>query len=68
MALTPMSTCMPITYKYQAFTCLQIVPPRESLTGSHCDFVDGHSIGYVNFHTPLTPAYRTNALYTKNYP
>uniref|UniRef100_A0A6S9IC40 Uncharacterized protein n=1 Tax=Ditylum brightwellii TaxID=49249 RepID=A0A6S9IC40_9STRA len=68
MASAPMSTRTAITYRYQAFPCLRIVRPGESSTGPHCDIADGHSIGNINFHIPLTPVYGTNAIYTESHP
>ena len=57
-----------ITYRYQSFPCLRIVRPGESSTGIHCDVNRGHSVGSLNFHVPLTPAFGTNALYTESHP
>eukprot|EP00565_Helicotheca_tamesis_P008629 CAMPEP_0185729778 /NCGR_PEP_ID=MMETSP1171-20130828/7231_1 /TAXON_ID=374046 /ORGANISM="Helicotheca tamensis, Strain CCMP826" /LENGTH=393 /DNA_ID=CAMNT_0028398693 /DNA_START=1 /DNA_END=1182 /DNA_ORIENTATION=+ len=68
MASSPMSSCAAVTYRYQAFPCLRIVRPGESSSEPHCDIAEGHSIGNINFHIPLTPVYGTNALYTESHP
>jgi hypothetical protein len=57
-----------IHYRYQAFPCIRIVRPGESSNGPHCDTANGHSIGYLTFHVPLTAVFGTNALYTESYP
>lgn len=57
-----------ITYRYQAFPTIRIVRPGEVGKAPTCDTAVGHSIGYLNFHVPLTPSYGTNALYTESHP
>mmetsp|Transcript_7447 Transcript_7447/g.10572 ORF Transcript_7447/g.10572 Transcript_7447/m.10572 type:complete len:728 (-) Transcript_7447:1163-3346(-) len=57
-----------IVYRYQAFPCVRVVRPGEVSMEPHCDTALGHSIGYLNFHIPLTPTYGTNALYTESHP
>lgn len=57
-----------INYRYQAFPCIRIVRPGECSVGPDCDTAQGHSIGSLNFHVPLTAAYGTNALYTESHP
>jgi len=57
-----------IVYRYQAFPCINVVRPGERASSPHCDTADGHSIGFLNFHVPLTPTHGTNALYTESHP
>jgi len=57
-----------ITYRYQAFPCIRVIRPGEFSIGPHCDIAYGHSIGNINFHIPLTPAFGTNALYVEGFP
>jgi len=58
-----------VTYRYQAFPTVTVVKPGDCSTDyPHCDIAEGHSIGCLNFHIPLTPAYGTNALYTESSP
>uniref|UniRef100_A0A7S3PXY1 Uncharacterized protein n=1 Tax=Chaetoceros debilis TaxID=122233 RepID=A0A7S3PXY1_9STRA len=57
-----------ICYRYQAFPCLRVIRPGEFSIGPHCDLADGHSMGNINFHIPLTPTFGTNALYTESHP
>lgn len=56
-----------IVYRYQAFPCIRVLRPGECISGPHCDIANGHSIGTLNFHIPLTCTYGTNALYTESY-
>lgn len=56
-----------IVYRYQAFPCIRVVRPGEASVDPHCDVADGHSIGNLNFHIPLTPSYGTNSLYTESH-
>lgn len=55
-----------IVYRYQAFPSIQVVRPGEGSQGPSCGTIDGHSIGFLTFHIPLTPATGTNALYTES--
>ncbi len=55
-----------IVYRYQAFPSIQVVRPGEGSQGPSCDIADGHSIGTLKFHVPLTPAVGTSALYTES--
>lgn len=57
-----------ITYRYQAFPNIRIARPDEPSFGPTCGTSEGHSIGCLRFHIPLTPAFGTNALYTESYP
>jgi hypothetical protein len=57
-----------ITYRYQAFPKIRVVRPGDASQGPQCDTAVGHSIGYLRFHIPLTPAFGTNALYTESHP
>ena len=57
-----------ITYRYQGFPCIRVVRPGEFSIGPHCDIAYGHSVGNINFHIPLTPAFGTNALYVEGFP
>ena len=71
---TTPSNC--ITYRYQAFPNIEINQPTAFVAaedqGTHkepsCDVADGHSIGCLKFHVPLTPSFGTNALYTESHP
>jgi hypothetical protein len=56
-----------IVYRYQAFPSIQVVRPGEGSTGASCDIMEGHSIGNLTFHIPLTPAVGTNALYIESH-
>ena len=63
------SSSAKVNYRYQAFPCIHIVKPGNvPVEQPHCDIVDGHSIGGLNLHIPLTPAYGTNALFTESGP
>ncbi|KAL7472852.1 hypothetical protein ACHAXS_013224 [Conticribra weissflogii] len=57
-----------IIYRYQAFPCIRVVRPGECSVGPHCDMADGHSIGNISFHIPLTSSFGTNALYVESRP
>jgi len=57
-----------IRYRYQAFPCIRVIPPNELSLGPHCDMSSGHSMGNINFHIPLTPAFGTNCVYTESHP
>lgn len=57
-----------IVYRYQAFPSINIVRPGESSTDPHCDMTQGHSIGNISFHVPLTASYSTNAVYVESRP
>jgi len=56
-----------IVYRYQAFPNIRIVRPGEGSTAPKCDVADGHSIGNLNFHIPLTPTFGTNSVYTESH-
>lgn len=63
------TTSSRVTYRYQAFPTVTVLKPGDSSTDyPHCDIAEGHSIGCLNFHVPLTPVYGTNALYTESSP
>lgn len=57
-----------IVYRYQAFPSINIVRPGECSTDPHCDMAQGHSIGNISYHVPLTPTFGTNAVYTESRP
>ena len=57
-----------IIYRYQAFPSINIVRPGESSTDPHCDLAQGHSMGSISYHIPLTATYGTNAVYTESRP
>ena len=57
-----------ITYRYQAFPTINIVRPGECSIGPHCDLTQGHSIGNISFHIPLTAAFGTNAVHVESRP
>mmetsp|Transcript_51597 Transcript_51597/g.148832 ORF Transcript_51597/g.148832 Transcript_51597/m.148832 type:complete len:431 (-) Transcript_51597:112-1404(-) len=57
-----------ISYRYQAFPKIRINRPGDASTGPQCGTSNGHSIGYLHFHVPLTAATGTNALYTESHP
>lgn len=57
-----------ITYRYQAFPKIRIMRPGDASEGPHCGTSDGHSIGYLHVHVPLTATMGTNALYTESHP
>lgn len=63
------SSSAKVNYRYQAFPHIHIVKPGNMpVDQPHCDIVDGHSVGGLNLHIPLTPAYGTNALFTESGP
>ena len=57
-----------IIYRYQAFPTINIVRPGECSIGPHCDLIQGHSIGNISFHIPLTAAFGTNAVHVESRP
>jgi hypothetical protein len=57
-----------IIYRYQAFPSIRIMRPGECYMAPTCDVGLGHSVGYLCFHIPLTPAFGTNALYAESHP
>ena len=57
-----------IVYRYQAFPSINIVRPGECTADPHCDMAQGHTIGNISYHIPLTATYGTNALYTESRP
>jgi hypothetical protein len=57
-----------INYRYQAFPSIRVVRPEDASEGPQCDTSNGHSIGCLRFHIPLTPSFGTNALYTESHP
>ena len=57
-----------IIYRYQAFPSINIVRPGECSTDPHCDMAQGHSIGNISYHIPLTATFGTNAVYTESRP
>ena len=65
---TSLTLASDVKYRFQAFPCLRVVLPGELSIDPHCETALGHSIGNLNFHLPLTPAFGTNALYTESHP
>lgn len=57
-----------IVYRYQAFPTINIVRPGECSIGPHCDMTQGHSIGNLSFHIPLTSTFGTNCVYVESRP
>jgi hypothetical protein len=57
-----------IVYRYQAFPTINIVMPGECSIGPHCDLTQGHSIGNLSFHIPITASFGTNAVYVESRP
>ena len=57
-----------IIYRYQTFPCINIVRPGECSTDPHCDMSQGHSIGSISYHIPLTATFGTNSVYTESRP
>lgn len=57
-----------IVYRYQAFPSVNIVRPGENSTDPHCDMAQGHSVGNISYHIPLTATFGTNAVYTESRP
>mmetsp|Transcript_39490 Transcript_39490/g.83045 ORF Transcript_39490/g.83045 Transcript_39490/m.83045 type:complete len:684 (+) Transcript_39490:548-2599(+) len=57
-----------IIYRYQRFPSINIVRPGECSTDPHCDMAQGHSIGNISYHIPMTATYGTNAVYTESRP
>lgn len=57
-----------ISYRYQAFPKIRILKPGDASDGPHCGTSNGHSIGFLHFHVPLTAAMGTNALYAESHP
>jgi hypothetical protein len=57
-----------ISYRYQAFPCIRVVRPGDTSQGPQCDTANGHSIGCLHFHVPLTASFGTNALYAESHP
>jgi len=58
-----------IVYRYQAFPTIQISRPGESaLPAPTCDSIEGHSVGCLTFHVPLTPSQGTNAMFIESHP
>eukprot|EP00585_Thalassiosira_rotula_P005314 CAMPEP_0196134658 /NCGR_PEP_ID=MMETSP0910-20130528/3502_1 /TAXON_ID=49265 /ORGANISM="Thalassiosira rotula, Strain GSO102" /LENGTH=684 /DNA_ID=CAMNT_0041394633 /DNA_START=184 /DNA_END=2238 /DNA_ORIENTATION=+ len=57
-----------IVYRYQTFPSINIVRPGECSTDPHCDMAQGHSIGTISYHIPLTATFGTNALYAESRP
>ena len=57
-----------ISYRYQAFPGIRVVRPGETSEGPKCDTANGHSVGFLHFHVPLTASFGTNALYTECHP
>jgi len=58
-----------VMYRYQAFPTIQISRPGESAISSPtCDSIEGHSVGCLTFHIPLTPSEGTNAMFIESHP
>jgi hypothetical protein len=57
-----------IVYRYQAFPSINVVRPGECSTDPHCDMAQGHSIGNISYHIPLTATFGTNAIYAESRP
>jgi len=67
-ALVHASPSDQIVYRYQSFPSIRVQTPGSTAIGPTCDTSDGHSIGCLRFHVPLTPSYGTNALYAESHP
>lgn len=59
---------MRISYRYQAFPKIRILKPGDASGGPECGTANGHSVGCLHFHVPLTASTGTNALYTESHP
>jgi hypothetical protein len=57
-----------ITYRYQAFPSINVVRPGATAKPPTCGVSQGHSLGCLFFHIPLTPSQGTSALYVESYP
>ena len=57
-----------ITYRYQAFPCINVIRPGGVAKAPHCGAAQGHSVGCLFFHIPLTPSRGTAALYVESHP
>lgn len=57
-----------VTYRYQAFPSINIVRPGAAAKPPSCGVSDGHSLGCLFFHIPLTPSMGTSALYVESHP
>uniref|UniRef100_A0A7S3LF27 Uncharacterized protein n=1 Tax=Amphora coffeiformis TaxID=265554 RepID=A0A7S3LF27_9STRA len=57
-----------ITYRYQAFPCINVVRPGGAAKPPHCGAAQGHSVGCLFFHIPLTPSQGTAAVYVESHP
>jgi hypothetical protein len=57
-----------ITYRYQAFPSINVVRPGEAAKPPTCGVSQGHSVGCLFFHIPLTASQGTAALYVESYP
>jgi len=57
-----------IVYRYQTFPTINIVRPGDCSTDPHCDMAQGHSVGTISYHVPLTAAFGTNALHVESRP
>jgi hypothetical protein len=62
------STGSAISYRYQAFPSIRIMRPGDASEGPQCDSANGHSVGCLHFHVPLTASIGTNALYAESHP
>lgn len=57
-----------ITYRYQAFPSINVVRPGATAKPPICGVSQGHSLGCLFFHIPLTPSQGTAALYVESHP
>lgn len=57
-----------VGYRYQAFPKIRIMRPGDTSDGPQCGTSNGHSVGYLHFHVPLTASMGTSALYTESHP
>ncbi|KAG7356232.1 hypothetical protein IV203_000918 [Nitzschia inconspicua] len=57
-----------ISYRYQAFPNIRIMRPGDASPGPRCLTSQGHNVGFLHFHIPLTPSFGTNAVYTESHP
>jgi hypothetical protein len=67
-----------VTYRYQAFPTICVHNPcgrfpvssnnKRNTSPVSCGVLEGHSLGCLTFHVPLTPAYGTNAMFVESHP
>ena len=57
-----------ITYRYQAFPTIRIARPGCPAEPPRCGTTQGHSIGCLFFHIPLTPSSGDAAIFVESHP